>query len=274
MNGGAISGNTAARRGGGALMAMNAAFTVSGGEISGNAASYDGGGMYVDIGGIFQISGGGISGNTAARRGGGVFVSQGGTLKMSGGAIHSNTGEDGGGGVFVYSGKNIAIHRRESFDTAAFTMSGGTISGNTGGGVFAGTGGIFAMSGGTVGNNILSGASACGREVYAGPGGTFKMSASALPERIFLDSKDQSVTIAGPLSAGITFIDLGLTRGAPLTDYINAPVLSLDISYSAGDLAGLKSRFSLGNSKLKDPPYQETPITGYTISAGGRFVAE
>ena len=59
------------------------------------------------------------SGNTASSTysGGGGVYVYGGTFTMSGGTISGNTGGNGGGGVYVSSG--------------TFTMNGGEISGNT-----------------------------------------------------------------------------------------------------------------------------------------------
>jgi hypothetical protein len=159
-------------------------------------------------------------------------------------------------------------------------MSGGTISGNTAaaasssalpiasGGVF--NYGTFTMSGGTVGGNILSDGSGPGREVFVN--GTFKMSGEARPQRVFLYSNSRSITIAGPLNGGITPIDLGIYDNSP--SYINKAILNLDPAYTGGDLASLKYSFSLGNFKYILSPYTETPITGYTISDDGLFVAQ
>jgi hypothetical protein len=109
----------------------------------------------------------GRSGNTASL----VRVNSGGTLVMnSGSKVMGNTSSSsGGGGVYVNSG--------------AFTMSGGTISGNTsyssyysyGGGVYV-YGGTFTMSGGTISGNTSSSYSysySYGGGVYVGAYGLF-----------------------------------------------------------------------------------------------------
>jgi hypothetical protein len=154
-------------------------------------------------------------------------------------------------------------------------MSGGAVSGNSssygGGGVYVG-GGTFSMSGGAVSGNTLSGTNNYGREVVAS--GTFTMSGEARPERVFLYDNTRSITISSPLSGPVTPIDLGITSSAPLTGYINAPILTLDSSYSTGDMASLKTFFTLGNSKHTDSPYTEMAITGYEISDGGLFVRD
>ena len=74
---------------------------------------------------------------------GGGVVVSGGTFTMTGGSIAGNTAP-GGGGVYVY-------------DSGTFTMSGGSITGNTansGGGVYVGSNGTFTMSGGSITGNI------------------------------------------------------------------------------------------------------------------------
>jgi uncharacterized repeat protein (TIGR02543 family) len=78
---------------------------------------------------------------------GGGVFMNGGTFTMSGGTISGNTSFSYGGGVYINSG--------------TFTMSGGTISGNTttrggGGGVSVSSGGTFTMSGGTISGNTTS----------------------------------------------------------------------------------------------------------------------
>jgi hypothetical protein len=89
---------------------------------------------------------------------GGGVYVSGGTFTMSGGTISGNSANYGGG---VYA------------DGGTFTMSGGTINGNTatnyGGGVYM-DGGTFTMSGGTISGNT---ATNYGGGVYVGSGGTF-----------------------------------------------------------------------------------------------------
>jgi hypothetical protein len=206
-----------------------------------------------------------------------VYV-YGGTFAMSGGAVSgnfadssSNINSSHGGGVSVDS-------------SGTFNMSGGTVSGNSasssattgpaavsGGGVYVY--GIFAMSGGKVYGNVLSGTITYGKEVLV-YSGTFRMSEEAWPERVFLRSDTQFITINGPLSSSpVTSIDLGITSSAPLTSYVDAPILKLDSAYP-GNMAELKSFFVLGNSKMTATPYTEGPITGYEISDEGLFVEE
>jgi hypothetical protein len=312
MNDGAVvSGNTASTSstsssdsaaGGGVFVENNGIFAMnSGAVVSGNTADSTttfsrGGGVYVNGGSViatFTMSGGAVSGNTASSTatpiassaGGGVYVYFNGTFTMNDGAVSGNTavsaasGADmagsGGGGVLVNGG-------------GTFTMNGGAVSGNTaaatttgtglvlsiGGGVDA-DGGTFAMSGGTVSGNILSDATlSYAREVVNG--GTFNISGDARPERVFLYTNTQFITISGPLSGGPVPIpiDLGITSTAPLTDWEGKQILQLDGSYS-GNLAILKERFILGNSKMTTTsPYTEEPIEGYKIDDGGFFVTE
>jgi uncharacterized repeat protein (TIGR02543 family) len=93
-----ISGNTSFPSGGGVQVKKGGVFTMNGGEISGNTAASSspgagGGGVYIN-GGAFTMNGGEISGNTASGLGGGVYVSSDSTFtKQSGGIIY---GSDGG----------------------------------------------------------------------------------------------------------------------------------------------------------------------------------
>ena len=88
----------------------------TGGVLTGGSGS-NGGGVYVGGGGTFTMTGGSIAGNTA-NAGGGVYVDEGGTFTMEDGSINNNqVTSGGGGGVMVNKG--------------SFTLSGGSITGNT-----------------------------------------------------------------------------------------------------------------------------------------------
>ena len=88
----------------------------TGGVLIGGSGS-NGGGVYVDGGGTFTMTGGSIVGNTA-NAGGGVYVDECGTFTMEDGSINNNQATSGGGGgVMVNKG--------------SFTLSGGSITGNT-----------------------------------------------------------------------------------------------------------------------------------------------
>jgi hypothetical protein len=100
MEGGEISGNSAADSGGG-VCAPGGNFIMKGGEISGISAADSGGGVFAS-GSNFTMEGGEISGNTASTSGGGVFAS-GSIFIMKGGEIFGNTASTSGGGVYVNS---------------------------------------------------------------------------------------------------------------------------------------------------------------------------
>ena len=151
MNGGAISGNTAANSGGGVCMWDGGTFTMTGGTISENTSNSNGGGVLVNKG-TFTMTGGTISGNTSSANnvggGGGVSMWGGGAFTMNGGTISGNTASGNGGGVGMWDG-------------GTFTMNGGTISENTskynGGGVYMSRNSTFTMNGGTISGNTASG---------------------------------------------------------------------------------------------------------------------
>ena len=185
MNGGSITGNTAANNGGG-VYAFSGTFTMNDGTIAGNkATAKNGGGVYANGSTAFTVKGGTIGGSTAAdantaKYGGGVYVKNG-TFTMSGGKVTGNSASKDGGGVRLDKGtfnmSGSAVISRNTADgygggvdanDGSFTMSGGSITGNTttnespdwsgGGGVFVFDGGKFTMSGGSItGNNAIRG---------------------------------------------------------------------------------------------------------------------
>ncbi|MDR1319396.1 MAG: hypothetical protein LBJ90_07200 [Treponema sp.] len=126
-------------------------FIMAGGEISGNTASLGGGVLIYK--GKMTMTGGEIKINTTSKSygnvmgtGGGVFVGEGTAFTMSGGTISGN------GGAETDKGGGVAIN-----GDGLFTMTGGDILNNTstehGGGVHISPLGKFAMSGGTVNGN-------------------------------------------------------------------------------------------------------------------------
>lgn len=184
LGGGQITGNTAKGNGGGVYV-KNAA-TMTGGTIDNNKA-YVGGGVYVGSGAAFAMTAGTITKNEATlytgldpnyRRGGGVCVENGATFTLSDSAEISENQADGNGGG-VYNAGNL-------------TMTGGTISSNSGGwrevgnaANYDGGGGVYntgtlTMSGGQIRENSLGQIASLygyGGGVYNS--GTFNMSGAA-----------------------------------------------------------------------------------------------
>ena len=174
MNGGEISGNTAAGNncGGGVRIGDSGIFTMNDGKISGNTTSSQHSGAGVSISnGTFTMNGGRISGNTSNAttapanfggwNGGGVHViGPRGVFNMNDGEIYGNTmsmveaGHTGAGGVFIEI-------------NATFNMNGGRIFNNTAGGASSGGGvamsiGTFNMDGGEISGNSASGTNSAG----------------------------------------------------------------------------------------------------------------
>ena len=144
-------------------------FNMYGGNITGNMAiNYAG--VYNE--GIFNLYGGKISDNKSVGNESSTF----------------NDGEGGG----VYNGDPLTVDT-----TAAFTMYGGTISGNTagyGGGVY--NKGTFELSGGTISGN----SAAQGGGVYSwGSGTTFTMSGGVIG-----GTKENSVNTAEYYGGGVS----------------------------------------------------------------------
>lgn len=169
MNGGVVSSNTA-QSGGGVFRNSNGTFSMDKGTICYNTATLNGGGVY--NAGPFTMDDGTICDNEAIKNGGGVYND--GTLTMNGGTVCDNTATENGGGVydkrtFVMNNGKICNNTSEGADTnqggggvyianatyADFSMTGGSIFGNTasgdGGGVFDNK--IFTMTGGSISAN-------------------------------------------------------------------------------------------------------------------------
>lgn len=140
-----------------------------------------GGGVYVATHGVLTMTGGSITGNTVEYIaklssttpasyngvfGGGVYVAPGGTFTLAGGTVSNNTATNqafdsstNGWYTRVAGGAGITIAGNAA-TVSAFTMTGGSVTGNTakgpsvyGGGIFIDRYSDFAMSGGTVSNN-------------------------------------------------------------------------------------------------------------------------
>jgi hypothetical protein len=199
MEGGAISGNTAAI---GGVYVDSGTFTMIGGEISDNtstATSGSGGGVSVSANGTFIMLGGKIIGNNAdaygdTGLGGGVWLANGSTFTMSGGEISGNRATRSGGGVYVSA-------------NAVFTMLDGKISDNTtidrdGGGVYVANDGTFNMNGGEISSNTC-GQNGGGVSVY-GASAAFNMNGGTIG-----GTGSKGNTINGSGSGGGVYVELG-----------------------------------------------------------------
>ena len=203
MNGGSITGNTAANNGGG-VYAFSGTFTMNDGTIAGNkATAKNGGGVYANGSTVFTVKDGTIGGSTAAdanaaKYGGGVYVKNG-TFTMSGGKITGNSATKDGGGVRLDKGtlnmSGSAVISRNTTDTygggvdvnnGSFTMSGGSITGNNairGGGVeLTGINNTMTVSGSVqIMNNWRKG-------TLNSASGVYEKGSSGKPENLYLYS--------------------------------------------------------------------------------------
>ncbi len=166
LNGGTISGFTAAKAGTGVIN-VSGTFTMNKGTISDNmfSGSYSGA-VRVEDGATFVMNGGDITNNTAGAQysAGGVLVLEGGTFTMEDGRIADNKGHRGAG-VLLYGG---VVNDGEKL--AQFTMNGGSISDNEttgyltlsdgtslnpgGAGVYVLNDAEFTLNDGIIANNI------------------------------------------------------------------------------------------------------------------------
>ena len=153
-----------------------------------------------------------LNGHTidADRRFGVIEIRSGGDLTLTNsaegaGTITGGTDSDYGGGVYVYA-------------NGAFTMTGGTISGNTssvGGGVYVEWGGAFTMTGGTISGNSAYWAG--GVEVY----GAFTMSGGSITGNV-ADNYGGGVLVDGTFTVSGSPVIFGNTdsEGAASNVYL------------------------------------------------------
>lgn len=220
-----IASNSSMKQYGGGVCNCDspAKFVMNGGEISGNyinswySSPACGGGVYNNS--KFEFTGGTITGNRLEAAsvnvfGGGVYNDQSGNFTMSSGIISNNTtktnGASGGGGVCIYR--------------STFTMNSGEISGNQaltntasaspnacdGGGIYfdSGTIGNFTLSGGTITGNTTKGKGA-GICIYSDASQkNFHLSGNPVVWDNTTDGKqsnlymDQSYDLKSPLTKG------------------------------------------------------------------------
>ena len=216
MNGGSITGNTAANNGGG-VYAFSGTFTMNDGTIAGNkATAKNGGGVYANGSTAFTMTGGTIGGSTAAdantaKYGGGVYVKNG-TFTMSGGKVTGNSASKDGGGVRLDKGtfnmSGSAVISRNTADgygggvdanDGSFTMSGGSITGNNairGGGVELTGSGTMTVSGSVqITNNWQKG-------TLNSASGVYEKGSSGKPENLYLYSGKTVAIGTDGLNAG------------------------------------------------------------------------
>ena len=271
LSGGSIKDNKATNNVG-VSISSSGTFTMTGGEISGNKAKCFGGGISV-YSGTVEISGGTINNNHAAKGpsgypthedvgGGGIYIN-GGTVNFKGGTIKDNfldgADKNCGAGVFVEGG-------------GTFDMSGGTIEGcktnpdisspqlSRGGGVFV-KDGTFTMSRGTVsGNTVIA------REVI--PGYTL-----AAGGGVFV--KDGTFTMSGGTVSGNTVIAREVTPGYTLaagggvyvqkgTFTMSGGTVSGNTAKEGGGIYGENSAYDLGVITISGGE-----VSGNTATSGG-----
>ena len=313
--------------GGGGVYLGAGTFNMSGGTIGGtdtgsaNSAKY-GSGVFI-TGGTFAMSGtASVTGNvwenaSGYSYGGGVNMT-GGTFEMSGGTISGNSAHDGGavyfkdgtfnmtGGTIGGSGTNDAnIAQRGSGiymgnTTAAFTMSGGSITGNTVDPAYNLSGGIH-VEGGTVslsGDPVISGNKRGTNkgDIYLGSGKKIIVSGEltgddssigillyrdAASQKVFTNSSDTSLNNADKFFSDEPDYLVGkkpdsgsnagqLFLGAPVDLTYNAgnggTGDDVTETHAAGSSVALKSAEELGFSG-------ETPLAGWEDGSGNYYSA-
>jgi TolB-like protein len=191
--------------------------------------------------GLVQMEGGALVMKAGATLMGsadiGVQVSSGGSFTMSGGTISGNSVAGGSGGVYIEDG--------------SFTMSGGTISGNSamggGGGVYI-EDGSFTMSGGTISGNSANGD--IGGGVYVT--GSFNMSGGTI-------SGNSAMGGGGVYVSGSFSMSGGTISGNSATMGGGGVYVSGSFTMSGGTISGNSASGDIGGG-------------GVYVEASGRFV--
>lgn len=241
LNGSTVTGNTAARDGGGlwnqtgSKMVVRGNSVVSNNVAAGNSATQGGGGIF-NNGGTLNVLSSTVSGNSASgtsgsggglfSTGGNVFVNlstlSGNSANRAGGAIEvvngvtfvrdSTLGGNGigdgniaGPGGSAAPGNGGAVH--VSGGSSTFVIEGTTVEGNTaareGGGLWNQAGSLMIVRGGsTVSGNITAGAS-------TGGGGLFNNGGKLVLNAITVSSNE--ATGAGSLGGGLLQVAGGYT---------------------------------------------------------------
>ncbi len=221
LNSGVICDNKSTGTGGGVY--NSGSFTMDDGTICYNTAGLNGSGVY--NAGTFTMDDGTICDNEAIRNGGGVYND--GTLTMNGGTVCDNTATENGGGVydkrtFVMNNGRICNNTSKGADTdqggggvyiayatyADFSMTGGSIFGNTasgdGGGVFANK--TFTMTGGSISANHSEryGGGVCnvGKCYISGNIAVSGNTAGSAVNNVHLSTQNTYIYISGSISPG------------------------------------------------------------------------
>ncbi len=266
ITGGNITGNVAAREGGG-LWNGTGVMMISGTIISGNTASGDaaddgGGGVFND-GGTLTISGATISNNIAdgtAGSGGGI-LNLGGTMTVTGGQISGNTANRAGGGIET-AGGTVAltgVTLGSDGDGTNDDREGNSVAENAapgnGGGLHIGGSGVVTISGGSViGNSAIEGGG-----LWNSPTGSLSVDSTMIADNTAIRGGGvyQEGNDTVPTSAATTLTDSTIARNT-----------------ASGDLAtdGGGGVYNAGSSvTLIGSTITSNTATGTSGSGGGLF---
>ena len=213
----------------------------------------------VNIGGTLYMNiGSAITGNTSSGNGGGVRV-WGGTFVMNGGLISNNrinsdgTGNARGSGVFT---------------SGAFTMNGGSITGNTfsgtagwGGGVIVNSG-TFTMNGGIITNNnaITSGGGVYVHTTFTLNGGTISSNTAGWGGGIYIGSGSTGTAKTFNMSGGNITDNTAQNWGG------GVGVVDGIINKTGGTITGYSSDMTNGN-RVRNTSGAIVSNSGHTVYA-------
>jgi len=131
-----ITGNEAARRGGGVYFAdlenRNPTLTIIDSEISDNTAGNDGGGFSLYNAGDVTITNTVVSGNSSDQDGGGAYLYNVGNVSIDSSTFDQNTAVKNGGGLMLYNVGDVTITNTVVSGNASLYGGGGIYTRNTG----------------------------------------------------------------------------------------------------------------------------------------------
>ena len=146
-----FNNNHAADEGGAIAVEQGVAAAITDSTFDGNTSVADGGAMEVDAGATLTVGGSTFTNNTSTAGDGGAISADSATMTLSSSTFQTNTADDAGG----------ALHAKAT----DLTVTGSTLSGNSGGMTASHGGGIYATGHLTVTDSTIS-----GNGVYSGGG--------------------------------------------------------------------------------------------------------
>jgi len=281
VSGGAIDGNIADLGFGGGLYAKDATVTMSAVSVASNlATSADGaaagGGVYA-LGSTVEMTSTSLTENSVSGVGGGIYAGAGTNLQMTGGSVSRNTVTStggGGGGLFIAAPTvqlaNVAVISNSVPDgsygggiadapdsdgavspSARLDVSGGSLSGNSNGGLFVNgiaTGPMYVrVSGADLVSNTADAAYDCGAAICVNmPANTSPLETVLTDDRIEGNLESGGIDAAGGVQAESS------AAGSHATLVMSSDVVTGNTTSSQGGAGGVAVDLLAASSAFVD----------------------